>query len=598
MRWFRCWGHYAPKTKDFLVLGPRALLHLPRSLEGSEAALVVKMATLEAKRQQLEEQAKKRLKSNDADDTVRTIVLVVDLGTTGVKCSVWSAPSGEDSPSPLGLSLLFTSDTRHTPLQDPNAIIDCIDACVDDVAKEFMVRGVTDSVGIVGFSTFGMSLVGLDTNDKVVSFSTYRGETIIYRDNNDRTVLVPDKIDPSLLDQESVGVPRPTHNSYALPHMLALAPLVHRYTTVVSLCLERWTGRSRLPISLSEASWFGLLNWRQGKWEDCAQSPTANKVVSTLPPLADYCDLEQGILAETYKTRWPCLMSDRVKLLLGIVDGAASTLGSTPFDCANGGEICVSVGTSAAVRVMMSRSALVGVAQALTGSGCFVHVLTRDRVVLGGALTDGGSAFDVATGLTNIDRGELQAQEESLAMPGDVICLPFFAASGERAPQWAGPSIPGAFVGVDSRTKSEDLVVAAVVGVALRLAEINERLLSNLTVVVREDNAEPPRVFVNGTAAMKSALWKRALAGSLECDLWVYRGEDRSDYPGDHDIVRDDSTARGIALLALGRHIPTSGTRSMDKIWRKPEDDEITKFRAQRARQRRVYSGLLGTMGN
>ena len=76
----------------------------------------------------------------------------------------------------------------------------------------------------------------------------------------------------------------PIHPAYALPQLLAfyrnhdtnqhLCKKVYRWQTISSICLHRWTGGGgghnsiQMPISYSEASWTGMMNFRTCTWDE------------------------------------------------------------------------------------------------------------------------------------------------------------------------------------------------------------------------------------------------------------------------------------------------------------------------------------------
>lgn len=71
----------------------------------------------------------------------------------------------------------------------------------------------------------------------------------------------------------------PLHASYALPQLRAfyankdnqaLAKTIDQWKTIASICIHRWTGKPRvqMPITYSEASWTGMLDFRTGYWDD------------------------------------------------------------------------------------------------------------------------------------------------------------------------------------------------------------------------------------------------------------------------------------------------------------------------------------------
>lgn len=156
----------------------------------------------------------------------------------------------------------------------------------------------------------------------------------------------------------------PVQPSYALPQLRAfynnemykcLAKQVEKWQTISSICLYRWSGKPniQIPISYSEASWTGMLDFRTGCWDDEAVNlvETCNGVVQysieiedeeangeeecvddidLFPPTADFDTalptLRGGIpkfnydgSVNSYWERWPELRSPfPVNLFLGV----------------------------------------------------------------------------------------------------------------------------------------------------------------------------------------------------------------------------------------------------------------------------------------
>ena len=178
------------------------------------------------------------------------------------------------------------------------------------------------------------------------------------------------------------------HTSYALPQLRAfygnpdnqeIAKQIRKWSTISSICLHRWCGRPQhieMPISFSEASWTGMLNFRTCSWDDEAvelfekckgivQYSTTEKDqqdgdhfgyngIDLLPPLVDFNSalpfLRGGIpqynydgSANSYYHKWPELQSKTVRLYFGVGDGAAANIGSKCGEYASNDERRIAV---------------------------------------------------------------------------------------------------------------------------------------------------------------------------------------------------------------------------------------------------------------
>jgi gluconokinase len=255
------------------------------------------------------------------------------------------------------------------------------------------------------------------------------------------------------------------------------------------------------------------------------------------------------------------------RLFLGIGDGAAANLGSKCDSYAHssdaGRRIAVTIGTSAAARVCIPLS--IGETVAVP-YGLFCYRVDKTRVIMGGALTDGGSVVEWARTLLNLQSREAfeavldqvaqhydnEAKNLSLdsaqTQPiGAVTMIPFL--SGERSTGFRG-SATACISGITRETTSVHILYACLEGVTLRLAAVidligevwdiqqhrglsGDNQLSSQTVLV-----------VSGNALERNSLWRQMIA----------------DCTGFSVVVDGDSTegtCRGVAML-IARSFQTS----------------------------------------
>lgn len=144
-------------------------------------------------------------------------------------------------------------------------------------------------------------------------------------------------------------------------------------------------GQKYVPISCSEASWTGLLNFRTMEWHD----PLIQQIhcpASTLPAIRESSDYETH-LCPIYGSKWPEL--NKCRLHYGLSDGAAANIGSK---CITSSRIACTVGTSGAMRVLLKLKDLDSNFHLPFGLWCYR--ITKEYVLIGGAVTDGGSIFE------------------------------------------------------------------------------------------------------------------------------------------------------------------------------------------------------------
>ncbi len=147
-----------------------------------------------------------------------------------------------------------------------------------------------------------------------------------------------------------------------------------------------------------------------------------------------------------------------------IGDGAAGNLGS---GATRPGFIAINVGTSAAVRAVPPVAARLPF-------GLFKFVIDSKRTLLGGAVSNAGNLRAWALRelrLPNDKRDLEKLLAKASAGAANLTILPFWA--GERAPTWP-ENLSGTIVGLSQATTAADIVVAALVAVYYRLADILE----------------------------------------------------------------------------------------------------------------------------
>jgi gluconokinase len=381
------------------------------------------------------------------------------------------------------------------------------------------------------------------------------------------------------------------HSAYALPqlrHYYTVYPAketnkVFKWQTIASILLCRWTGRSNLPISFSEASWTGLLNIQSCKWDETALHYLPKQCQEALPTLKDCIDsdavlggIRQYTLASKdkdgkkkqnpYWKRWPelrglssvdncdegqddaimALSSGGCRLFLGVADGACANVGSK---CTTTSRIAVTIGTSAAARMCIPAPANESQHMISVPSGLWCYRITKNQLLLGGALSDGGSVVQWAKNLLNLNDGssfercmkdvECLMKQETTNCSKQTTSTESFAPflNGERSTGYRAGAT-GALIGLTSSTTPASFLKACLEGVTLRLNAIILRIIS----AAHEDERvaqSSPILVVSGTALEKNGAWRRMISDASQ--LKVLMDED----------VRE-STSRGAARLAAG----------------------------------------------
>lgn len=205
--------------------------------------------------------------------------------------------------------------------------------------------------------------------------------------------------------------------------------------------------------SHSMASGTGLYNLKTATWDEelcrCCQVRSAQFDV-----LADR--------TEALAPSWPELRG--VQVFSSIGDGAASNLGS---GADGAGKIALTIGTSGAVREILARDD----AMPRIPFGLFKYVVDDDRIVLGGAVSNGGNLRQWF--LREFQLPKEPSLSRRAAAHDTLTILPFLV--GERAPTWP-EDLRGTIVGLTPTTTARDLLRAGTAASFYRLAAILDQL--------------------------------------------------------------------------------------------------------------------------
>lgn len=543
-----------------------------------------------------QDDAKGRPNTDDNNNKIAPVILAIDVGSSSVRCSAYryeytftenanhkraihtiAVPGCSSSIQRQGVEP--TTGTIRT-----KDLLNAIDTAVDEVLSKLSDQfeetkpWVSFRVDAVGFSTFVMNLVPIDDHGDLIE-----NISISYACNasevNSECQTLRHELGPNALDSLYQATGAPLHSAYALPQMRVLyrdnyIQSIHKWQSIASYCLSQWTSRKGLPISYSEASWTGLLNVHTCRYEESAIALLPPNCRQSLPDLADFTDYISGIpqydmqttsILNPYWTKWPQLRD--TKFFLGIGDGACANIGSK---CTSLSRIAVTVGTSAAARMCLrqevSSSCNYSFFSIPKCKGLFCYRIDKNHLLLGGALTDGGSIVEWVSSFLNLDKdafaeclGEIQVLveaecgDETLKGSRDLVLAPFL--SGERSTGFRDGAA-GAVLGLTRGTTPAQFLKSCLEGVSLRLKAVLDLLLDVLRESnnpIAEDNeiatskegdvfSNPglPLIVASGKAMEINHLWRQMIADSS--GLSVVLDEDTN-----------EGTSRGVArLVAIG----------------------------------------------
>ena len=181
------------------------------------------------------------------------------------------------------------------------------------------------------------------------------------------------------------------------------------------------------------------------------------------------------------------------------------------------------IGTSGAMRV-----AYRGDVPDKIPHGLWCYRIDRERVIIGGALSDGGGLYHWLKENLKLSGTDDEIENEIEKRPPDahgLTFLPFLA--GERSTGYH-ETAHGAVLGLKSATDTIDIVQAALESVAYRFAEIYDQLNEVLKI---------KSIIASGGALRESPVWTQIICDALAQKMAL---------PETHE-----ASSRGAVLLAL-----------------------------------------------
>ncbi|MEO8041531.1 MAG: gluconokinase [Acidobacteriota bacterium] len=440
------------------------------------------------------------------------LILGLDIGTSSVRAALCDLKGNM-------LPETFVKNERSlTSTDDGGAEIDAevafkqIVRAIDDVLVQSSdVEGVITHVAMCAF---WHSLVGVDVRGRATTRVFGWADTR----SREQTDVLRRKLDEAETHDRTGAR---FHSSFWPAKLLWLKKefpdlFAHtsRWLSLSDFIASRLFGT--FVTSTSMASGTGLYNIRECVWDPVLQKFLKIKS-SSLPEISN-SDAETFRLITKYSKRWPRLSN--AEWFPAIGDGAANNIGA---GCVKKSKAALMIGTSGAMRV-----AYRGTPPEKIPSGLWCYRIDRKRVIMGGALSDGGGLYRWLKQTLRLgdddDRIEAEIAKRDPAVHGLTV-LPFFA--GERSTGY-NEGATGAILGTRSATDAIDIVQAALESVAYRFAEIFDQL--NSVCSTKE-------LIASGGALRESPVWTQMIADVIGRNMTL---------PDSHE-----ASMRGAVLLAL-----------------------------------------------
>ncbi|MBZ0300066.1 MAG: gluconokinase [Anaerolineae bacterium] len=441
-----------------------------------------------------------------------SLTLALDVGSSSVRAMLFDAQGRAQD----GIFVQKPYPSQTTPdggvMIDPTRITTLILECLDEAVQQ--ASQVESTIERVAMDTLVGNLMGIDADGQpttpIYTWADTRGGAL-------GAALSLDRADYTRRSGCRL------HTSYWPVRLLWLhqqhpdvCDRTRYWLSLGEYALYRIFGQRR--ISLSTASWSGLLNRHELAWD----MDMLDHLPVTIDQLSEISNAPFEGLSGQWAARWPALKDARWHPSIG--DGVASNVGG---DCSRPGDVALSLGTSGAMRVVVAGT------PAQTPDGLFVYRIDAERSLVGGALSNAGNLYAwlnrvLATG----DEADLQQAVGQIAPDSHgLTILPFLA--GERAPGWNARA-QAVFMGMTFDTRPEHLVRAALEAVAYRFDQILRRLQPLLPDEVQ--------FIANGAGLVNSPVWMQIMADVLGAPVYA--------------SAQAEATIRGTALLAMGAQPP------------------------------------------
>ncbi len=482
-------------------------------------------------------------------------VLAIDIGTSSIRATLYGRAL-----QPLRQGSHVTYRWRlgaDGSVEAPAASVErALEAAIDAA-----LAGTEAPVDAVGIAAFWHSLVGLDARGRPVTGVIPWTDTRAANEVDSLREEIDERAAHARTGCRLHSSYWPARLRWFARHDAKAFRRVRRWTSLPALIEREWLGRD--GESVSQASGTGMFVHDRNSWDEelcrvCRVSPAQFGRIIDL-------DDSGGEPSAAIAKRWPQLR--RAQWVPAAGDGAVNDLGA---GCAIPGRTALMIGTSGALRQVWTTDAAPDVP-----FGLWRYWLDRRRVVVGGALSNGGNLVAWLHQTLQVPTPAQQAQFDlRLArMPPDahqLTILPFLA--GERSPDYL-PDARAAIVGLKLATRADEIVRAGLEAVAYRFLHLRNEL-ARVTPVTR--------LVATGTALSASRVWPQILADTLGCAIALPR--------------EAELTSRGAAILALERLglVPRSIDPSVARLFH-PDARRHAIYRSAADRQDQLMRALHGT---
>ncbi len=454
-------------------------------------------------------------------------VLVLDVGTSSVRAALYDETAKR-------LDETFVKNERTLKFtEDGGAEIDAEEALsqINEAIEEVLEKAGENAANIefVTASCFWHSLVGIDQNGKAITPLFGWADTR----SADYVKVLRENFDENATHNRTGARFHPSYWTAKLLWLKNEQPevfaKVDKWLSLSDFLAWRFFGEAATSVSM--ASGTGIFDIRKCDWDEELIEFLGIKR-EQLPRIADDAeffiwDAETRRRGDTEIVDPLWQLSEKVKSFLSqtkwflaIGDGAANNVGA---NCLTKDKAALMVGTSGAMRVVYE-----GEPPTEISAGLWCYRLDRQRVIIGGALSDGGGLYQWLKNVLKLKGTDDEIENRIAQNAPDshgLTFLPFLA--GERSTNWNADS-KGAILGLHSSTSSLEITQAALESVAYRFVAIFEELNKNCPL---------EKIMASGGALRESPMWTQIICDALNKKMFL---------PAERE-----ASSRGAVLFAL-----------------------------------------------
>ncbi|HEX5890981.1 MAG TPA: gluconokinase [Pyrinomonadaceae bacterium] len=460
-------------------------------------------------------------------DSLNSSVLSIDVGTSGVRAALFDEQGNQIE----GAQAATRRELADFAELDPDALVGEVKKTVD----ELLARSGQRRFETTAISAFWHSLMGVDEHGAPTTpLLTWADTRAVQAARELRA-----EFDESVIHARTGCRFHPSYWPAKLRWLKSEHPEKFNATRqwlgfAEYLCL-RLFGKTAASVSMASAA--GLFDQRACNWD---------------LNFADALGVSNNLLPE--------IVTEHELFVVG--DGAANNIGG---GCSTKDNIALMIGTSGAMRVSYA-----GEPPTKLPPSLWSYRASRDRVVVGGALSDGGGLLHWLVQSLNTGP-DLHNQLAALEPEAHgLTILPFW--SGERSTGWSTEARGGIF-GLRQQTTTVEIIRATLESIAYRFALIAEAL---------DEIAPGAKIIATGNALRSSPVWLQIIADVLGRPV-MFGGT-------------PEASIRGAALLAL-EAVGKIGNLdavsvSVDEVF-EPDMQRHARYREGLERQQELYERLI-----